>query len=284
MRRDRGKEYILTVPIRIRVVLFCLLAGLPSAVGALGGGPLAPWWISGIVLAASFVPIALFGPRRFLALFGVIASVLLVVTVFCTWTEGLVFMESPQMRERLAQGLMGIASVYTVTAVVLAVLAWALRLHRAEGPIVLAQSPPRIALAMVASGIIYAAFYLVTGYVTFRFFTHGYYPHAEEMVARIGVWFWPMQIGRGALMATAALPAILTLRMSRAQTAVVIGLLLWVAGGVAPLLLPNPAMVAVQRYIHIVEILGQNLPLGVAVALLVRKRAPARTTIAAGVP
>ena len=265
-------------------MLFCLLAGLPSAIGALGGGPLAPWWISGIVLAASFVPIALFGPRRFFPLLGVIASVLLVVTVFCTWTEGLVFTESTQLRERMAQNLMGIATVYGFTAVVLAVLAWAMRLHRAEGRNVAAQSPARIALAIVASGVIYAAFYLVVGWVTFRFFTHGYYPHAEETVARIGIWFWPMQIGRGALMAAAALPAILTLRMSRAQTAVVIGLLLWVAGGLAPLLLPNPAMVTAQRYIHIVEILGQNLPLGVAVALLVRKRAAANASFAASAP
>ena len=49
-------------------------------------------------------------------------------------------------------------------------------------------------------------------------------------------------------------------------------LLLWVIGGVSPLVVPNSMMVTAQRYIHIVEILTQNFPLGITAVLLLRPR------------
>jgi len=45
-------------------------------------------------------------------------------------------------------------------------------------------------------------------------------PDAPQLVAKLGVWFWVIQIGRGALMTLAVLPVIRTLRMSRAQAAI----------------------------------------------------------------
>jgi hypothetical protein len=38
----------------------------------LGAGNFAWWWLSGAVMAAAFVPVALFGPRSALGQFGVI--------------------------------------------------------------------------------------------------------------------------------------------------------------------------------------------------------------------
>ena len=95
-------------------------------------------------------------------------------------------------------------------------------------------------------------------------------------MARLGLWFWAIQIGRGALMTLGVLPVIYSLRMSRWQAAIVVGLLVWVAGGVAPLLPPNGFMETTQRMIHIVEILTQNASLGITAVLLLRpKLAPA---------
>ena len=73
-------------------------------------------------------------------------------------------------------------------------------------------------------------------------------------------------------MTLAVLPLTYTLRMRRWQTAIVVGLVIWVAGGLSPLLVPNPFMGATQRIIHIVEIFTQNFSLGVTAALLLRRK------------
>jgi hypothetical protein len=52
---------------------------------------------------------------------------------------------------------------------------------------------------------------------------------------------------------------------------------LWVVGGAAPLLVPNALMIPVQRYIHIVEILTQNMSLGITAVLVLR---PNRAVVA----
>jgi hypothetical protein len=45
---------------------------------------------------------------------------------------------------------------------------------------------------------------------------------------------------------------------------------MWIAGGAAPLLVPNDLMGTAQRLIHIVEILTQNLSLGITAVVLLR--------------
>jgi hypothetical protein len=45
---------------------------------------------------------------------------------------------------------------------------------------------------------------------------------------------------------------------------------MWIASGAAPLLVPNDLMGTAQRLIHIVEILTQNLSLGITAVLLLR--------------
>jgi hypothetical protein len=58
--------------------------------------------------------------------------------------------------------------------------------------------------------------------------------------------------------------------MRRWPAAIAIGILMWVVGGLAPLLVPNELMGSTQRFIHIVEILTQNVSLGVTAVLLLR--------------
>jgi hypothetical protein len=41
------------------------------------------------------------------------------------------------------------------------------------------------------------------------------------------------------------------------QAAITVGILLWVVGGLAPLLVPNALRGSTQRFIHIAEILTQ---------------------------
>src|SRR5260370_7160886 len=76
---------------KLRVALYCLLGGLPLTIAALGAGHFIWWWLSGIVFAASFVPVALFGPRKAAGQFGAIIPVFLTVTALCTWSEALIF-------------------------------------------------------------------------------------------------------------------------------------------------------------------------------------------------
>jgi hypothetical protein len=101
-----------------RVVLYCLAGGLPLTVAALGAGHFPWWWLSGILMAAAFVAVALFGPRTSLGQFGVIAPVLLIVTLLCPWSEVVVFF--PQNSQRATQDLLGRMVIYGVLAVVLA--------------------------------------------------------------------------------------------------------------------------------------------------------------------
>jgi len=263
-----------------RIVLYCALGGLPMLIAAVGAGHFAWWWISGVVLAAAFVPVALFGPRGALGQFGVIAPALAIITVLCTWSEALIF--AAGFKEQATRNLIGAMVMYLIVAAVLAVLAWGMKLPKASGGSV-EHRPVATTIALVAiCGVAYAVYYLIFGAITYQYFTKGYYPEAAQIAANLGIWFWVIQIGRGALMTLAVMPAIYTLRMSRWQTAIVIGVLIWVAGGLAPLLVPNALMGTTQRIIHVFEILSQNTPLGITAGLLLRPKPTVRTATASG--
>ena len=263
-----------------RVVLYCLLGSLPLTIAALGAGHFAWWWLSGILMAGSFVPVALFGPRTALGQFAVIAPVLLIVTVLCTWSEVMVFF--PQYAQRVVQDLRGGVIMYGILAVVLTLLAWLLKLSKPTDLPVPHRSFGGAALMIVLSGLAYVLYYLVFGGITYQFFTKAYYPDGPQLVAHLGVWFfWGIEFARGILMTLAVVPVILTLRMKRWHTAIVVGLLIWILGGLAPLVAPNELMGPTQRLIHTVEIFTQNFPLGVTAALLLR---PRTAQIPAGIP
>lgn len=261
---------------KTRVVLYCLLAGLSMTIATLGAGHFASWWLSGVVMAAAFVPVALFGPRSALSQFGVIVPVMAIVAVLCTWSEAIVYI--PLARPRALRDLTGALVLYLVMAVVLAALAWALRLPKSPASTLnsVGRRGPAGAFAMVlVCGIVYVVFYLVTGGITYEFFTKKYYPDAVQIAGSFGLWLWVIQFARGVLMTLAVLPAIYTLRMPRWQSAIAIGILIWVAGGFALLLVPNAAMGPAQRFIHTIEILTQNAPLGIIAVLLLRPRSSA---------
>lgn len=262
-----------------RMVLYCALGGLPMVIAALGAGHFAWWWLSGIVMAAAFVPVALFGPRSALGQFGVIAPILAIVTALCTWSEALIFV--PTFRQHAARDLGGSLVTYLIVAVVLAVLASVLKLTKAPDSTVEHHSPASTIALVAVCGVAYALYYLIFGAITYQFFTKGYYPEATRIAEGLGLWFWAIQIGRGALMTAAVIPAIYTLRMNRWQTAIATGVLIWVAGGLAPLLVPNAFMGTTQRMIHVVEILTQNASLGITAGFLLR---PKRTARAASSP
>jgi hypothetical protein len=153
----------------------------------------------------------------------------------------------------------------------------------ASGPIKRRSFAGTLAVILVC-GIAYLVFYAVFGGITYQFFTKAYYPEAAQVAGKLGFWFWAIQFGRGALMTLAVLPVIYTLRMSRWQTAIVIGTIIWVAGGLSPLLVPNAFLGTTQRMIHIVEILTQNFSLGIVAGLLLRpkpKAVPAALATAA---
>ncbi len=257
-----------------RIVLYCALGGLPMLIAAMGAGHFASWWISGVVLAASFVPVALFGPRSGLGQFGVIALALAIITVLCTWSEALIF--AAGFREHAARDLTGSLVMYFIVAAVLAALAWGLKLPTATSGTVEHRSIAGTIAMVAVCGVAYVLYYLVFGAITYQFFTKGYYPEAAQIAANLGIWFWAIQFGRGTLMTLAVIPAIYTLRMSRWQMAIAIGVLIWVAGGLAPLLVPNAFMGTTQRIIHVFEILTQNAPLGITAGLLLRPKAAVR--------
>jgi hypothetical protein len=266
---------------KLRIALYCLLGGLPMAIAALGAGNFGWWYLSGLVLAAAFVPIALFGPRSAAGQFGVIAPVLSIVSALCTWTEAQVFL--PAARQHALRDLTGSLTMFLLIAIVLALLASALKISKPSDQTVERRSPAAAFAMIVVCGFAYLVFYAVFGGITYQFFTKKYYPDAAQLAASLGLKLWGMQLARGALMTLAVLPAIYTLRMRRWQVALSIGMLIWVAGGLALLLVPNAMMGTTQRMIHIVEIFTQNAPLGIVAGLLLRPKASRRVASAPSV-
>jgi hypothetical protein len=258
---------------KLRVLLYCLLGGLPLTMAGLGSGHVAVWWLSGVVLAAAFVPVALYGPRGLWGQLAVIVPPIVVITVFCSWTEAMVF--EPRFRSNAVGSLVGATVMYSIVAVTLALLARALRVTRLSDGAVPHRPAAEAAGVVLACGVAYVIYYLIFGAITYQYFTRDFYPDATRQVAQLGWWFWLMQLGRGVLMTVAVLPAVYTLRLARWPAALAVGAVAWVAGGLAPLIPPNEFMGTAQRMIHVVEIFTQNAALGITVVLLLRPRADA---------
>jgi hypothetical protein len=255
---------------KLRVVLYCLLGGLALSWPGMSVGHLFWWYLSGAVLTASFVPVALYGPRTALGQLGVIFPLLFVVSVLTTWSEALLFVKTPAVQAHPFRNLAAETLLYLIVAIVLAVLAGVLKMTD-DSTETVQRRPLGKAAGMVAiCAVAYMIYYLVFGGITYQFFTKQYFPNAEELIAPLGLWFWVIQIARGALMTLAVMPAIYTLRLGRGRVVICAGLLIWVAGGLAPLLVPNELMGSRQRFIHIIEIFTQNFTLGLTAGLLLR--------------
>jgi hypothetical protein len=259
----------------VRIGLYCLLGGLCFTVSAMGAGHFWRWWLSGVITVAALTPVARFGPRHPLAQGGMIFLTLMVVGLACTLSEAVLFY--PSMKAEALRDLMGGATMYLITTIVLVALARLLKLSEPTEQVV-EHRPLAMAIpAVLVAGASYLVYYLIFGAITYQFFTKQYYPHAAEQVAALGQGFWVYQWGRGTLMVLAVLPIIYTLRLPRWQAALVVGLIVWIVGGGAALLVPSTMMIAAQRYTHIVEIMTQNVSLGVTAVWLLRpKTATAR--------
>ena len=259
----------------LRIGLYCLLGGLAPTIAALGAGHFAWWWLSGVILAAALAPVVRFGPRTMLGQFSAIILLLVIVGSVCTVSEAVLFF--PGQKEGAGRNLAGGMVMYLIVAAVLTLLAKALKLAESSSSAVERRPVGTTTLMVGLSGLAYVVYYLIFGSITYQFFTRQYYPEAEKIVAQLGLWFWVMELARGILMTLATLPIIYTLRMRRWPAALAVGTLLWVVGGAAPLLVPNALMTPAQRYIHMVEILTQNMPLGITATLLLR---PNRAAVA----
>jgi hypothetical protein len=258
--------------LKLRIVLFCLIGGLPLALIAPTRAAMPQTWLAGILMAACFAPVALYGPKGILRQFAVIGTAVLFVTSFCTWTEAMLFMPTA-FKGHPWQALIGGSILYLFVALILAVLARVLKLQREGEREAVSKTGAVIPAMIVAAGVCYALYYFVFGAITFQFFTYKYYPDAVRLAASWGIWFWVLQIGRGVLMTLSILPVIYTLRLSRLKLAVVAGMIVWIAGGAAPLLLPLDFMTPMQKFIHVIEILTQNFTLGVSAAYLLTRSA-----------
>ncbi len=267
LRQGNGKGRIMN----LRVILYCLVGGIcfmtPWLSSAHSGWALP----AGLLVAVAFVPFARCGPSGWLKQFGAIVLALVVVGLVCTLTEGMLFV--PEVKSQIGMMLGGGTLFYVVAAAVLATLSRLLKLTEPGGEQV-AHRTGLMAVAMLAvSGIAYAVYYFVFGSIAFQAYTKQFYPHAVEQAAAMGVWFWVYQFGRGLIMTAAVLPVIYHLRLPRWQAALAVGALLWIVGGGAALLVPSPTFVTAQRYAHILEIMTQNVSLGVTAVWLLRPKA-----------
>jgi hypothetical protein len=256
--------------------LFCVLGGLCFTVSSMGGGHFAAWWVAGVLIAATLLPIVIRGPKSMGAQFGSIAAVLLIVGLVCIMSEGVLFF--PETKKMLIPALFGGSVLYLIIAALLVLLARILRLTTPPAETV--DHRPFPIPMLLLSGLSYVFYYLVFGAITFQGFTKKFYPHAVEQVMAMGSWFWAYQWGRGLLMTLAALPVIYTLRLPRWKAALAVGAMVWIVGGGASLLVPSTLMVPAQRYAHILEIMTQNVPLGITAVWLLRPgiRKAARVT------
>jgi hypothetical protein len=255
---------------KLRIGLFCLVGGLCFTVSALGAGHFGWLLLSGAITAAALYPVVRFGPRNLPAQFGVILLALMVIGLICTLSEGALFY--PEMRAQLVPSLMKGTLVYLLaTAVMVGLGQWLKLTDPGERPVP-HRSPVKAILMVLLASFSYLIYYEVFGGIAYQFFTKQYYPHAAEQAMALGIWFPIYQLARGIAMTLAVLPVIYTLRLPRWRAALAVGLLVWIVGGGAPLLVPNGVMVTAQRYIHIVEIFTQNFSLGMTAVWLLRPK------------
>lgn len=255
---------------KLRIGIYCLFGGLSMTVSAIGAGHFVWWWLSGVILAASLVPVARFGPHSAAGQFGAIILLLTIVGAVCTIWEDVLFI--PSQKEVAERNLMANMVTSLIVAAVLTLLAKVLKLTEPSTFAVERRGAWITSLMIGLSGVAYVVYYFIFGAITYQFFTKQYYPEVQKMVSELGSWFWGMELVRGILMTIAVLPIIYTLRMRRWPAALAVGALLWIVGGAAPLLVPTALMPPAQRYIHVVEILMQNASLGITAALLLRSK------------
>ena len=237
---------------------------------ALGVGHFGWYWFSGVVISAALVPLVRFGPRSMWAQFGAIALVLVMIGLACTFSEAIVFF--PEMKAQMMIAVPGGTVVYLAVAALLVGLAKLLEADRPRGR-------AGSASLLCCCGSVDPGFRCVVRALLPDFRSHRVSVLHQEVLSPchgtgggMGIWFWAYQLGRGLLMTLAVVPVIYALRLPRWKAAVVVGLMVWIVGGGATLLVPSTVMVPAQRYMHILEIMTQNVSLGMTAVWLLRPR------------
>lgn len=127
----------------------------------------------------------------------------------------------------------------------------------------------------VASALSYLVFYFIFGAVNYALVTKPYYDsHAGGLAVPAPGTVFAAEIVRGVMIALSVLPFLLTLDKPRRERMLWTGLILFVVGGIVPLLyqvtiLPLPLLVASG-----VEIFFQNMSTGIVAALLLERPSP----------
>jgi len=265
-----------------RTLLYCLVSGLIFAfarihtiVPSLG---LVWLWLEGTALATAFFVVVRWGPQNRIKLFVVIWPVFVVVGVLTLHSEAVIFttLSSAELLVFLRDDLLA----FTALTIALVFLAGPLQILQSS-PTSLPARPGYVSLGLrvVVCGLAYLIFYFVFGGIVYELLTKPYFEEnpllrtGEEAVLSLGAWFPLIQVVRGVLMVAASLPLIFLLRMSRRNAAITLGIIFWVVGGLAPLLIPGEHMPSMQRFYHIIEILCQNGCLGLVAVWLLRPKA-----------
>jgi uncharacterized membrane protein (DUF485 family) len=232
--------------------------------------------LQGLVITAAFYPVVRWTEIKPLKLFGALWLVLIIVGVVTIASEGAIFTHV-SLRDMLL-GNLNNALGYTVLAVAMAYLPSRLGLCAGPGETPKLRSARMTAFAVLPASVFYLVVYFIFGGIFYAAFTKPYYTHQVaggellnvDLPVTVAAWLPFIQIARGALMTVAMIPIVRMLRLRRWSTAVVVGSIIWVVGGLAPLLPPNPIMPGILRLYHTLEIFTQNFALGVAVTLLMR--------------
>lgn len=126
-----------------------------------------------------------------------------------------------------------------------------------------------------ASALSYLVFYFIFGAVNYALVTKPYYDsHAGGLAVPAPGTVFAAEIIRGVMIALSVLPFLLTFNRPRRERMLLTGAILFVVGGIVPLLyqvtiLPLPLLVA-----SAVEIFFQNMSTGIVAALLLDRPSP----------
>ena len=181
--------------------------------------------------------------------------------------EGTLFAPALAPPSGLPLNLLRLAAGSAVVAGLMGVL-----FHDGEGKIgdhVATRSPFGWTWRILVLAATYVVLYLVLGGLNYTLVTHPYYEaHAGSLTVPSVATIFAYEPLRGALIALSVLPLILALRSRDYRTgpvALTAGLLLFVVGGVVPLL-PQNSLPLYLRVASLWEIFGQNFLVGVACA------------------
>jgi len=242
-----------------------------EALWSVGGWAL----LAGSLLALVMLPVALYGPWRGRTLFALIWWTVFYVGTLSTQIESYVFTELPLSTLRTAV-LEDFVSALVLAGLMVSLLGKGAPLK--ESPKVPQTRWLSFSWAwrLLLCAVVYLFLYLVVGGITYEMFTKPFYqdpslPLKSGENIDLFSTLMPLQLVRGGLLAVAVFPLVRGLQVRRRTRAIILGLILWIVGGLAPLLLPNAYLPSTLRLYHAVEIFFQNFPFGVAIVRLLGK-------------